>query len=189
MTLYNTGKEDCCLSKHGGSAKELAVVIMARMRNDETKLIRHVKKFIKKHKSLAKQVLTTDLDGWTPVHACALRGSKTLLKACLESDIDVNVTMGQPEGLPNNCTLLHMAALRGDVKILELLLARGADVNSKDSCDNTPVIYAAKRRHRRAVRLLEEHGANMAGVELPPQFDISGECITPQPSSAKFCFF
>ena len=187
MTLYNTGREECCLSKHGGSTKELAMVVMARMRNDEAKLIRHVKKFIKKHKSLAKQVLTTDLDGWTPVHACALRGSKSLLKAFLEAGIDVNVTMGQPEGLPNNCTLLHMAALRGDVKILEVLLARGANVNSKDSCENTPAIYAAKRRHRRAVRLLEEHGANMEGVELPAQY--SGECITPQPSSAKFCFF
>lgn len=187
MTLHNTGKDECCLSKHGGSAKELATVVMARMRNDETKLIREVKRFIKKHKSLAKQVLTTDLDGWTPVHACALRCTKLLLKAFLDAGIDINIRMGQPEGLPNNCSLLHMAALRGDQKIMELLVARGADVNARDSSDNTPVVYAAKRRHRRAVRFLEDHGAIMDGVEILP--DISGECITPQPSSAKFCFF
>lgn len=189
MTLFNTGKDECCLGKRGGSTKELAMAVMAQMRDDETKLMRQVKRFIKKHKSIAKQVLTTDLDGWTPIHACALRCNKSLLKAFLEADIDINVTMGHPEGLPDKCSLLHMAALRGDMKILELLVARGANVNAQDSCDNTPAIYAAKRRHKRAVKFLEEHGANMAGVELPAHSDNSVDCITPQPSSAKFCFF
>ena len=189
MTQHKSNKDGCCLSKHGGSTKELAMVVMALMRSDETKLLRQVKRFIKKHKSFAKQVLTTDLEGWTPVHACALRCSKSLLKAFLEADIDINITMGQPEGLPNNCSLLHMAALRGDVKLLELLVARGAAVNARDSCDNTPAVYAANRRHRRAVRFLGEHGASMTGVDFPALNDHSADCITPQPRSAKFCFF
>ena len=189
MTHKQSTKDECFLGKTGGSTKEMAVAVMALMRNDETKLMRQVKRFIKKHKSLAKQVLSTDLDGWTPVHACALRCSKTLLKVFLESGIDVNIHMGQPDGLPNNCSLLHMAALRGDVKILELLVSRGADVNARDSCDNTPAIYAGKRKHRRAVRFLEEHGASLDGVDFPALHDLSADCITPQPSSAKFCFF
>ena len=189
MTHNKSTKDDCFLGKNAGSTRELAMAVMALMRSDETKLMRQVKRFIKKHKSLAKQVLTTTLDGWTPVHACALRCSKSLLKVFLESGIDINITMGQPEGLPNKCSLLHMAALRGDVKILEFLVSRGADVNARDSCDSTPAIYAGKRKHRRAVRFLGEHGANMEGVDFPALHDLSADCITPQPSSVKFCFF
>lgn len=107
-----------------------------------------------------------------------------LLKVLLSSGIDVNITMGQPDGLPKGCTLLHMACLRGDIERIEYLLSQNSDINATDSCSMTPVMYAAKRNHRRAVKLLQDRGANMAGVELPAY-----ECITPQPTSSKFCFF
>lgn len=185
MATWNQVLSTGSVSKTTSDIKELAMYVMALMSEDEKRLKAQVKKLIKKHKSLAAQILTTDVDGWTPVHACALRGKKKLLKLFLSSGIDVNIRMGEPEGLPKGCTLLHMSALRGDVKHLDYLLSRGADVNAIDSCDMTPIMYAAKRRHRRAYRLLEENGANMEGVEFPAQL----EPITPQAQSAKFCFF
>ena len=173
-----------CLAKHVGSVQELAIMVMARMREDESKLIRQMKKLVKDRKSFAIQILSTNIDGWTPLHACAMRGSKKLLKVYLSSGIDINTRMGQPEGLPDRCTLLHLACLRGDVKLIEYLVSQKADLEAKDSNEMTPVMYAARRKHRRAILLLQEKGANMAGVEIPAY-----DCITPQPTSAKFCFF
>ena len=104
--------------------------------------------------------------------------------------MDVNFRMGQPEGLPGDCTLLHIAAYRGDVKYLEFLMAHGAELNAKDSLGRSAVLYAAKNKHRRIVRLLERKGANMTGVSKSAI--LPEECITPctpQPSAVKFCFF
>ena len=53
---------------------------------------------------------------------CALKGSKHLLKIMVGSGIDVNARMGHPEGLPGECSLLHIAAYRGDVKMCKYLL-------------------------------------------------------------------
>ncbi|XP_053389272.1 uncharacterized protein LOC128552269 isoform X2 [Mercenaria mercenaria] len=174
----------CCLAKHVGSVRELATMVMARMREDESKLTRQMKKLIKERKSYAIQILLTDIEGWTPMHACALRGSKKLLKVFLSSGIDINAKMGHPEGLPGECTVLHMACLRGDMDFIEYLVSQNADLDAKDSNHMTPIMYAARRKHRRAVRFLQDKGANMAGVELPAY-----DCITPQATSAKFCFF
>lgn len=172
------------LAKHCGNVRELAMIVMARMREDEAKLARQMKRLIKTRKTIAIQILSTDIDGWTPIHACALRGSKKLVKVFLSSGIDINSKMGQPEGLPDGCSILHMACLRGDLDLIEYLVSQKADLNAKDSNQMTPVMYAARRNHRRAVRYLQDKGANMAGVELPAY-----ECITPQPTTAKFCFF
>ncbi|KAL4218222.1 hypothetical protein ACF0H5_022958 [Mactra antiquata] len=179
-----TSSKKICLGKQYGSVRELAMMVMARMRDDESKLIRQMKKMIKERRSYAIQILSTNIDGWTPIHACALRGSKKLLKVFLSSGIDINITMGEPDGLPAGCTLLHMACLRGDIDLIEYLVSQKPDLNIKDSHNMTPVVYATQRCHKRAVRFLQDNGANMAGVVAPTY-----ECITPQCSSTKFCFF
>lgn len=159
-------------------------MVMARMRDDESKLIRQMKKLTKERRSFVIQILSSNIDGWTPIHACALRGSKKLLKVFLSSGIDVNTTMGQPDGLPGGCTLLHMACLRGDMELIEYLVSQKPDLDIKDSNNLSAVAYAAQRNHKRAVRFLQENGANMTGV-VAPAYD----CITPQSSTTKFCFF
>lgn len=173
-----------CFGKHCGSVRDFAIMVMARMREDEQKLTRQMKKLIKDRKGFAIQMLSTDVEGWTPIHACALRGSKKLLKVFVSSGIDINLRMGQPDGLPKGCSVLHMACLRGDLDLIEYLVSEKAELDAKDSNQMTPVMYAARRKHRRAVRFLQDKGANMAGVEIPAY-----DCITPQPSTAKFCFF
>lgn len=172
--------------KRAGSVRDLVISVMARIRDDEQKLIQHMRKLVKEHKSYAVQILTTEIGGWMPLHACVLRGSKKMLKFFLTSGVNINTEMGQPDGLPNKCSPLHMACIRGDADIIDLLLAKGANIEAMDSFLVTPVIYAANRKHRQAVRLLQKRGANMAAVHGSLTWE---ECVTPQPNSHKFCFF
>ena len=181
-----------CCKQISGHAKQRAMSFLALLKADEATLIRQAKRLTKKRQSLARQVFTEDVDGWTPIHACALRGSKTLLKILLCAGIDVNTKMGQPEGLPDGCAAIHLAAVRGDWNVIKVLLEKGADINAKDTCGRTPVTYAAYRKHRRIVRLLQEHGADMSMCEYPANYketDNCTECITPQQGNMKFCFF
>lgn len=55
---------------------------------------------------------------------------------------------------------LIIAAKEGDLEAVRTLLAQNADVNEKDSFDNTAMIWAAFRGHPEIVRLLLENGAS-----------------------------
>ncbi len=54
---------------------------------------------------------------------------------------------------------LQLAALLGNVALLDLLLVQGADANSRSSEFQTPLMYAASRGHSPAVKILLERGA------------------------------
>ena len=60
-------------------------------------------------------------------------------------------------------TPLHLAAFFGQPSVVELLLARGADVRalSRNGAANTPLHAATAGRNQDAVRLLLEHGADV----------------------------
>lgn len=80
-------------------------------------------------------------------------GDLEAVGALVRSGVDVNVK-DQGE------TALHRAAKKNRQKIIEFLLARGANVNAKDGYGNTPLNIAALRGYREAVRLLLENKAN-----------------------------
>jgi hypothetical protein len=66
---------------------------------------------------------------------------------------------------------LHMAAMDGDVEELRLHIARGDDVNVKDSGGGSPLCYAAEYATAEAVKVLLEAGAqvNFKGAgDRPP---------------------
>lgn len=146
-----------------------------------------MKKLVKTDIVTAKRVFESDVDGWTPVHACTLKGSKNLLKIMIGSGIDVNFRMGQPEGLPGECSLLHIAAYRGDVKICKYLISRGARVDIQDGCDRSPLYYAQTKQHNRVVELLKQKDRGLTLTNKDQDIVMVDECPTPQPS--KFCFF
>ncbi|UCE48728.1 MAG: ankyrin repeat domain-containing protein [Phycisphaerales bacterium] len=56
-------------------------------------------------------------------------------------------------------TLLHVAADAGSKGMVELLIAKGADVNARDTDDGTPLWYAKDKGHTDIVQLLIKHGA------------------------------
>ncbi|MBA3954126.1 ankyrin repeat domain-containing protein [Candidatus Dependentiae bacterium] len=58
-----------------------------------------------------------------------------------------------------DCEQLYGAALHGNVKLIQFLLDKGVDVNSKDSSNKTALHAAAQSGHLAAAQLLVKNGA------------------------------
>ncbi|XP_026679343.1 ankyrin repeat domain-containing protein 27-like isoform X2 [Diaphorina citri] len=58
-------------------------------------------------------------------------------------------------------TVLHVAALYGRIKVVDLVLELGADTNSQDLCGCSPLHYAATRGHQNVLLLLLHSGASI----------------------------
>ncbi|CBN77903.1 Ankyrin [Ectocarpus siliculosus] len=69
-------------------------------------------------------------------------------------------------------TALHLSACQGEVGIVKLLLARGADVHAQNNLGSTPLNRAAVAGRTEVVELLLDAGAN-----LEHQDDISGTSL------------
>ena len=61
---------------------------------------------------------------------------------------------------PEGDTCLHIAAVRGDTRAIELLLTLGADINAVGDMGYTALHYAAGEGHADAVRALLAAGAS-----------------------------
>ncbi|ESO86099.1 hypothetical protein LOTGIDRAFT_88216, partial [Lottia gigantea] len=62
-------------------------------------------------------------------------------------------------------TPLHLAAYRGDVSIIEVLLQYDADVRKKDLTERSPVHYAARYQNSLAVKKLLKEGADITDID------------------------
>ena len=62
-------------------------------------------------------------------------------------------------------TPLHIAANKSHKETIELLIAKGADVNAKDKSGNTPLYTAVRRKRTKTAALLRKHGGK-TGEEL-----------------------
>ena len=81
--------------------------------------------------------------------------------AALRPDVDVNALYG--DGLEGH-TVLHEAALKGQIEVIQYLLAHGATVDIRDTGQfggSTPLIYAAQCAQVDAVRVLLDAGADI----------------------------
>jgi len=163
--------------------KKVAIKMMGQLKRDEEELTAQVKAFVKKDKFNAKTVFSINVEGWTPFHAFTLRGCRKLVKLSLKAGVNVDLEMGQPEGLPGGCSALHLASHRGDVSIIDLLLTNGAEVNKKDDSNNTPVYYASRANNTLAVKRLLRAGADISTCDPDNK-----PSIDDMPSTAPFCF-
>jgi ankyrin repeat protein len=83
----------------------------------------------------------------TPLQVALLTSSREVAKVLLSKGAQVNAT--QAEGI----TALHEAASSGDLEIVRMLLAAGADPLAKSSV-GTPIDVAVKNHHEEAAKLL-----------------------------------
>ncbi|GLT45003.1 hypothetical protein SLA2020_188710 [Shorea laevis] len=92
-----------------------------------------------------------------PLNLCfaTLRGDDLLLHQLLKRGLDCN------ESDNNGRTALHIAASKGSVNCVLLLLDYGADPNCKDSDGNVPLWEAMVGGHEKVVKMLIENGADI----------------------------
>lgn len=65
-------------------------------------------------------------------------------------------------------TMLHIAAWKGELADMEILIGAGANANARGDLGNTPLHNAAMKGQLEGVRILLQHGAN---PNLTNEFD------------------
>ncbi len=110
-------------------------------------------------------------DGWTALHLAAFMGHAAVARLLLDHDADLEAV--STNSIANRP--LH-AALAGkeSTEVIELLIARGADVNARVELDITPLHLAAARGNmpitRRLIALKADPAARMTDGKRPADF-------------------
>lgn len=109
-------------------------------------------------RALKEQVDSVSLD--SEIIAATVGGhARELARLLDEHPRKISITGGQW-----NAPLLHLAAEAGQLECVELLMARGLDVNQRDRLDHaTPLHWAAQGGHIDVVDRLLEAGADIDG--------------------------
>ncbi|KAL3888663.1 hypothetical protein ACJMK2_001027 [Sinanodonta woodiana] len=158
-----------------------AIALFVLLKREDDKLVDLGRKLVKKNKTYAKTVFITEVDGWTPFHAFVLRGERKMVKIALKAGVDVNFPMGKPEGLPGNCSPLHLAAHRGDISVISVLISNGADVNIRDDTGRAPLYYASQKQNTLAVKTLVRAGADLKDCDPQHKQSIPSQNRTANP--------
>ena len=95
------------------------------------------------------------------IHDGALQGDLAKVKMLLSKNPKLLDVRSENEKTP-----LHYASQGGHLEIVEFLIARGADVNSKNIADETPLHYAAALGHKKVVDLLIDKEAILASENI-----------------------
>ncbi|KAL8589565.1 hypothetical protein ACOMHN_015949 [Nucella lapillus] len=159
-----------------------AVTFLGLLRHHEDQLVQRMKQLLKRDRHVVQLMFCTLVDHWTPVHACTLRGARKLLKMALKCGVSPDLEMGEPEGLPGRCSPLHLAAYRGDVSLLQVLVQGGATLSKRDGALRTPLFYAASSHNTLAARKLIKYGADPSDL-TPEQRAFYKEDIDRRPAS------
>ncbi|KAK7478656.1 hypothetical protein BaRGS_00030119 [Batillaria attramentaria] len=164
LSLSIFGNPGSSSMKAPTDARKEAVTFLGLLRHNEDHLVERTKQLLKKDRRLIQDMFTSLIDEWTPLHACTLRGARKLVKMAMKAGVHPDLEMGLPEGLPGRCTPLHLAAYRGDVSIIQLLVQNNASLNARDSTNRTPLYYAASRNNTFAARKLIKYGAEISDL-------------------------
>lgn len=97
-----------------------------------------------------------DKSGWAATHLAA-RGRHPEILRLLCDDYQADLTLR----LSNGSLPLHSAAWKGSAECVEILLARGMDIDARNDLGRTPLHFAAEGGHFDAVEMLLKHGARI----------------------------
>ena len=94
-----------------------------------------------------------DSDGYAPLHDLHVKAAE-IAELLLDCGADPNIQNNQ-----NHLQPLHMAARLNSVRVCQLLLSAGADINAASKDGSTPLHEAAEQAHEDVIKLLVAHGA------------------------------
>ena len=97
-----------------------------------------------------------------PFHDACERGDAAHVESVLRGGA-VDVNAGDPQRA--HTTPLHLAARRGFVGVVRLLLAHGAEVDARGAWDLTPLMYTSVFDQPAVASVLLRHGADAALVD------------------------
>jgi ankyrin repeat protein len=130
----------------------------------------------KSWRALKAHIDAQTLDG--QLFDAARHGRLDAMRALLDQHPDKLHARNQPY----EWTLLHVAAQGGHLPIVELLLARGLDVNARERGDNTYAMHwAAAAGHLDVVRYLADAGGDVVGRGDDHELEVIGWATCWQP--------
>ncbi len=94
------------------------------------------------------------------VHEAATAGDVAALQTLIENNPDLLTTPDSTGSLP-----LHLAALRGQLEAVELLVDAGAEVSVGDGDNTTPLVCATIGGHLEVVKYLVSQGASLTETD------------------------
>jgi ankyrin repeat protein len=127
----------------------------------------------------AKTLNYFDKSGNTALMIAVRRGREQAVKILVEGGADVNFIVKSNEGA---ASALQAALDAPDVKeenmkILQYLLQRGADVKGRNTAGQFPLLFAADHGHTEAAKVLIEHGADVNDADQKGFFPLmSASC-------------
>jgi cytohesin len=98
------------------------------------------------------------------IHQVALAGDLEKVQLLLSQDVKLINAQDKYGNIP-----LHLAALKGHTSVVELLIAKGADVNAKNKYGGTPLYVASYAGREQVVKILIDHGADVNVAMKDPQ--------------------
>ncbi|CAG9767993.1 unnamed protein product [Ceutorhynchus assimilis] len=107
-----------------------------------------------------------ELEGYRPLHMCALYGHSGIANILLEHDqtqIDI------PSSDRNQFTALHFAALAGHIDVVDVLLKHHCNKNCADNDNFTPLHISSLHGHKEIAKLLLQHQVDINVVCFPTQ--------------------
>ena len=109
-----------------------------------------------RYKSMVAQPNCKGLYDWTALHIAASEGHHKVCAVLLDSENGTDVNAKTQLGR----TPLHIAALKGHLILVQMLIRKGAELNLQDTDQNTPLHLAASMDHSDTVEFLLHSGAH-----------------------------